>query len=193
MADVFDQVATQQTPIPQQSTAQGDVFDKVAADPSLAYKTNTAADTGETKNDIGKTVIVPKEGESFADTMNRAIAQGKKTTPQDIQDEMKTAPGKAATVLTAAPVIGAVGTAALAGAGELGTTAVNVGRAALEPIKDAIVEELPYLKSSPALYVEHVAKQAVQWVMENPGQALSLATKGGIIAATAKMLLSRGL
>ena len=73
-----------------------------------------AQDTsGQETNDIGKTIIVPKEGESFEDTMNRAIEQGKKTTQQDINDELKTAPGKLATVLAAAPLIGATGAAAI--------------------------------------------------------------------------------
>lgn len=72
---------------------------------------------GEQTNEIGKTVIVPKDGESFSDTMARAALHGKSVTQQDINDEMATAPGKAATVIGAAPVIGAAGAAALAGAG----------------------------------------------------------------------------
>jgi hypothetical protein len=75
--------------------------------------------TGEQINDIGKTVIVPKEGESYSDTMARAAAQGKKTTQQDINDEVATAPKKAAEVLAAAPVIGAAGAASLAAPGEI--------------------------------------------------------------------------
>lgn len=75
--------------------------------------------SGEITNDVGNTVIVPKDGESFADTMKRAAAHGKTVTQDQINKEMATAPGKAATVLAAAPVIGAGGAAALAAPGEL--------------------------------------------------------------------------
>ncbi len=78
-----------------------------------------APPTGEITNDVGNTVIVPKNGESFSDTMNRAAAYGKTVTPSQISAELKTAPAKAAAVIGAAPFIGAAGTAALAGAGEL--------------------------------------------------------------------------
>ncbi len=73
---------------------------------------------GEQTNDVGNTVIVPKEGESFADTMKRAAAQGKKTTPEQINKELATAPEKvaevgAATLLPLLPeAISALGTAA---------------------------------------------------------------------------------
>jgi hypothetical protein len=73
---------------------------------------------GQVRNDVGNTVIVPKEGESFADTMQRAAAYGRTVTPQQINAEMATAPKKVAQTLVAAPAIGAAGTAALAGAGE---------------------------------------------------------------------------
>ena len=76
---------------------------------------------GQVRNDVGNTVIVPKDDESFADTMRRAAAYGKTVTPQQINAEMRTAPGKAATVLAAAPAIGAAGAATLAGAGEAGS------------------------------------------------------------------------
>jgi hypothetical protein len=75
---------------------------------------------GQVRNDVGNTVIVPREGESFADTMQRAAAYGRTVTPQQINAEMATAPKKVAQTLVAAPAIGAAGTAALAGAGEAG-------------------------------------------------------------------------
>lgn len=92
---------------------------------------------GEQTNDIGKTVIVPKDGESFQDTMKRAAEHGKSVTPQDINDEMATAPGKAAAVLGAAPVMGAAGTAALAGVGSLALPggAQSIGQAGLRIAK----------------------------------------------------------
>jgi hypothetical protein len=73
---------------------------------------------GEITNDIGRKVIVPKDGESFEDTMKRVRQYGSTVTQADIDAEMATAPGKARTVLEAAPLIGAGGVAALAGAGE---------------------------------------------------------------------------
>ncbi|HEX3740041.1 MAG TPA: hypothetical protein VHV29_09980 [Terriglobales bacterium] len=70
------------------------------------------ASAGQVTNDVGNTVIVPKNGEPFADTMKRAANQGGKTTQPQIDAEMATAPRKATEVLGAAPVIGAVGAAA---------------------------------------------------------------------------------
>jgi hypothetical protein len=73
--------------------------------------------SGEQINDVGNRVIVPKPDESFSDTMQRAVASGKTVTQPQIDAEMKTAPAKVAQTLTAAPVIGAAGAAALTGAG----------------------------------------------------------------------------
>ena len=53
---------------------------------------------GEQINDVGNRVIVPQEGESFADTMKRAAAYGKTVTQEQINKEMATAPGKVGTV-----------------------------------------------------------------------------------------------
>ena len=75
--------------------------------------------SGQVTNDVGNTVIVPKPGESFDDTMKRAAAYGQTVTPQQISAETATIPGKAATVLAAAPAIGAGGAAALAAPGEI--------------------------------------------------------------------------
>jgi hypothetical protein len=71
---------------------------------------------GQIRNDVGNTVIVPKPGESFADTMQRAAAYGKTVTPAQINAEVKTAPEKAAETLAAAPALGFGGAAALGGA-----------------------------------------------------------------------------
>lgn len=117
-------------------------------------KANAPVDKGEQTNDIGKTVIVPKEDEEFSDTMNRAVAQGKKTTQQDIDDEMATAPKKAATVLAAAPAIGAGGAAALAGSGVVAKDAAGLG----------------------AEYVEHFGREGVAKIAEM-AQAHPEATK----------------
>ena len=64
-------------------------------------------------------MIVPKDGESFADTMKRAAAYGKTVTQDQINKEMATAPGKVATTLAAAPAIGFGGAASLAAPGEI--------------------------------------------------------------------------
>ena len=87
--------------------------------------TQQAPPSGEITNDVGNTVIVPKEGESFSDTMKRAAAYGKTVTPQQINAELATAPKKAATVIGAAPIIGAGGAAALAIPGEIADVAMK--------------------------------------------------------------------
>src|SRR6266705_1208960 len=88
-------------------------------DPALSSPDTFAAQTGQVTNDVGNTVIVPKDGESFTDTMKRAAAHGKTVTQDQINKELATAPKKAATVLAAAPAIGAGGAAALAVPGEV--------------------------------------------------------------------------
>ncbi len=72
---------------------------------------------GQVRNDVENTVIVPKGGESFEDTMKRAAAYGRTVTPEQISREVRTMPGKAAETLVAAPAIGAAGAAAITGAG----------------------------------------------------------------------------
>jgi hypothetical protein len=84
-----------------------------------------ATPSGQVTNDVGNTVIVPKDGETFADTMKRAAAQGQQTTPDQINKEVATMPGKAATVLAAAPAMGFGGAAALAAPGELAELAIK--------------------------------------------------------------------
>lgn len=168
--------------------------------PTAPPTNEDASTTGQMTDEAGKTVIVPKEGESFDETMSRAVEQGKKTTPQDIQDEMKGMPGKVAETMAAAPAIGFGGTAAIAGAGEVGNAVKAVGAGAigaasreLQPIVDAIKQEFTYLQSSPDLYLEHIGQQAIKWVTQNPGKALNAVGKvgtGAVIAAAVKWLLS---
>jgi hypothetical protein len=96
-------------------------YDALAA--QFGAVNQSAVGTGQTTNDTGSTVIIPKEEESFDDTMKRAAAFGqtaqakaqaaKESTPQNLGT-------KAAETLAAAPVAGAAGAAGLAGAGELG-------------------------------------------------------------------------
>src|SRR5579859_7541154 len=101
-----------QTPQPQATPASSSglsPLEQLAQAPDATQ----APPSGEITNDVGNTVIVPKPGESFADTMARARAYGATVTQDQISKEMATAPKKVATVLAAAPVIGAGGTAAL--------------------------------------------------------------------------------
>jgi glycerate kinase len=94
---------------------------------------------GTQTNDVGNTVIVPKPGESFDDTMQRAAQYGKTVTPSQINAELATAPKKAAEVLAAAPVIGAAGTAALAAPGEFAGAAekvLQISESALEHLAE---------------------------------------------------------
>jgi hypothetical protein len=72
---------------------------------------------GQVRNDVGNTVIVPKDDESFADTMKRAANYGKTVTQPQIDAEMKSAPAKVAETLVAAPTIGAATPASEAAGG----------------------------------------------------------------------------
>ena len=88
--------------------------------PPAGFELDQPTTEGEQVNDVGNKVIVPKEGESFADTMKRAADYGKTVTQPQIAAEIATAPKKVGTVLAAAPAIGIAGPTALAGAGEAG-------------------------------------------------------------------------
>jgi hypothetical protein len=93
---------------------------------------------GQVTNDVGEQIIVPKDGESYQDTIRRAIARGKTVQQSDIDKEMATAPRKVAAVLTAAPVVGAAGAAGIA-ASDMGLyqAAKGLGYAG-EAVKDAL-------------------------------------------------------
>jgi len=95
-----------------------------------------AAHSGQMTNDVGNTVIVPKPGESFSDTMARAAQQGRATTQDQINKEVATAPGKAATVLAAAPLAGAGGAAGLTGMGELVANSPEIGKAVIKHLME---------------------------------------------------------
>lgn len=80
--------------------------------------------TGQETNDVGNTVIVPKDGESFSDTVKRATDRTKAIGPaqqqQEIDKEVATMPGKTAETLAGAAGIGLAGPGALALVGEIG-------------------------------------------------------------------------
>jgi len=86
---------------------------------------------GELINDVGNKVIVPADGESFADTMKRAAAYGKTVTQDQINKELATVPRKAATVGLSALAGGAAMPAAEVGAAAVPWSGVA---AALAPL-----------------------------------------------------------
>jgi hypothetical protein len=108
------QAPASQTPQPLPDTLPADYdFDKSGT---------PTQQTGEITNDVGQKVIVPKDGESFQDTMRRAVQYHQSLTPEQqkaaINAETATIPKKAAQTIAAAPAIGFGGTAALAATGE---------------------------------------------------------------------------
>lgn len=133
MGDVFDQVAPaqkQQTPQVPNGQSQGDVFDQVAAQNTQNAVQNDPSKTRDIVNDVGNKVIVPKEGESFEDTMKRAIQYHNSLTDQQKQEalnkEMATIPAKTAQTLGAAATIGAVGPAVMALPGKVAEAVPSV-------------------------------------------------------------------
>lgn len=121
----------QSTPTPTDSARTGgmqQMFQEAAAQQAAtqAPQELSPRQSGEIVNDVGNKVIVPKDGESFADTMKRAAAHGKNVTQQEFDNEVATMPGKAVTVLAAAPVIGAAGTAGGAAVNEVATALPSV-------------------------------------------------------------------
>jgi hypothetical protein len=114
---------TQPTPSPQQSASTPQPKDDQWTVTGIS---DVPVKGGEQTNDVGNKVIVPAQGESFDDTMKRAVAYGKTVTQDQLNREEKTMPAKAATVLTAAPIIGTAGAA--------GGAAVNEVAAALPSV-----------------------------------------------------------
>ena len=111
--------ATSATPAPASaqpsvpSAAQSDPFAEFGGVKVPAQDTKPdPSQTGEIVNDVGNKVIVPKNGESFADTMKRAVQYHNSLTPEQrqaaIDKETATMPKKTAQTLGAAATIGAV-------------------------------------------------------------------------------------
>jgi len=118
----------------------GSLLDQVAAEDAAGkQQTNNPRQTGEITNDVGQKVIVPKGGESFSDTMKRAIQYHKSLTPAQQQAaldaETKTMPKKTAQTLGAAATIGAVGPALLAVPGEIAEAVPSVLTHTVEGVK----------------------------------------------------------
>lgn len=156
------------------SAAQPDASAPATFDPNASYQPATPDQSGEMTNDVGNTVTVPKDGESFADTMKRAAAKGKTTTQDQLNKEEATMPGKVATTLAAAPAIGFGGTAAMAGLGELGTLTSDM---ALKIIGKAPVE------SGATSWLEQEGSGLLRLAAKHP-EVLKLATHVGIPATS---------
>jgi|SRR5208282_1268486 len=112
----------------------GETLGPPSSAPASSDETTDPSKTGYLINDVGNKVIVPKDGESYADTMKRAAAHGRQVTPEQINKEISTMPGKAATVLAAAPLIGAAGAAALATPGDAAATLYRGGEGVLPSV-----------------------------------------------------------
>lgn len=166
------------------------------------------------------TQIVPKPGEEYTDTLRRAAEHGKTVTQAERNASLEGAGGKAVKIMLAAPLIGAGGAASLATTGEVGATAsgiVGVGvkaakgaaeavnEKAIQPLIAAVQEELPYLRSAKQveLYTEYAGNKAgvlakelvlhaIEWVKANPGEAIKLAGRSALLAATVKYLMFGG-
>jgi hypothetical protein len=116
-----------------------DAFDQLPDDTPTPSVTNDPRKTGEIVNDVGQKVIVPKDGESFTDTLKRAVAYHKSLTPEQqkaaLDAETKTIPKKTAQTLGAAATIGVVGPAMLAAPGELAEAVPSVLTHTVEGVK----------------------------------------------------------
>jgi hypothetical protein len=114
------------TPAPAFTPPQGVSFDFGKSQPVDPQNVS-----GEAKGDTGSTIIVPKDGESFQDTVKRATERVK-NNPDEIKKEIEaesTARNigtKTAETLGGAAAIGLGGTAALAAPGEVAEGAAGL-------------------------------------------------------------------
>jgi hypothetical protein len=126
-------------PLPQ---SQGNVFEQMQQQETQQKQAQQPTDprkSGEVLNDVGNTVIVPKDGESFSDTVKRAVARQKSSTPEQqqaaIDKEVATMPTKTAQTLGAAATIGASGPAILATPGEIAEAVPSVLTHTIDGVK----------------------------------------------------------
>lgn len=92
----------------------------------ILHPAPTSANTTRSDNP-NVPLVTPLEGESFEDTMKRAVNMGKKTTPEQIAESQKGQGAKAATVLATAPLLAPATLTAGAIAPEAASTAVGGG------------------------------------------------------------------
>lgn len=134
--------------------------------------------SGEATNDVGATVIVPKDGESYADTVQRAIARAKQN-PDAVQADIakeatpKNLATKSAETLGAAAGIGVMGPATLAAVGEAGAAASDY---ALK-----VIGSLP--KEGAVSWLEQHGSGLLGMAARHP-EVMKLAARLGIDAAT---------
>jgi hypothetical protein len=113
------------------------------ADMPSAVPPGLMPNSGSSIDRSGNPTIVPKQGEPFAQTMQRGAAFGRTVTPEMRAAELKNAPQKIAATLGTAATMGLAGPAALALPGEIGGATVAAGgalkAAAQSPIGHAIL------------------------------------------------------
>lgn len=124
------------------TSSGGSVLDQAlqaAAQDAQPQTVNDPRQSGEIINDVGQKVIVPKNGESFSDTLKRAVAYHNSLTPEQrkaaLDAETKTMPKKVAQTLGAAATIGTVGPALLAAPGEIAEAVPSVLTHTIEGVK----------------------------------------------------------
>jgi hypothetical protein len=122
--------------------------------------------SGRQKNYAGLDEIVPKEGESFSDTMRRAIEYGKTVTPDQLHQQAHADWKVAPAVAAAAPLIGAAGAGAIAGPSTLGSmlgaptaAAGTVGTGILDTAGHEIMRDVTTY--GPSLLKQYGAKAAL--------------------------------
>ena len=163
-----------QAPNPQASqtlpdTLPADYFDKQDNPPADPRQ------TGEITNDVGQKVIVPKDGESFSDTMKRAVAYHKSLTPEQQQAaldaETKTIPAKAVEAGIGGP-LAAVGSYAAGAMGLAGAGAVA------DAAKNYVLKQLA--EQSPELFGHEAVKETLKkYALEGVKKAASGAAWAG--------------
>lgn len=130
--------------------------------------------SGQVLNDVGATVVVPKDGESYADTVQRAITRAKQNPDAVSADIAKEATAsnlasKSAETLGAAAGIGVAGPAILAAPGE-GVAAIKAIPGATEAI------------------LQHLEENAAEYAAKYP-HLLALAGKLGIPTTVGGLIL----
>lgn len=128
------------SPQPQQQPNGSVDYDALAKQAGAIDIPQDQDDSGVSRDRDGSFVITPREGESFADTIKRAAQAGKNVTQEQIQSQTKRGLKEAPAVLAAAPVVGAAGSAALAGAGETLAELPGLGKAVLSHLESRAAE-----------------------------------------------------
>lgn len=136
-------------------------------------------------------VIVPKEGESFADTMKRSAAAGSTVTPEQlaVSEREATDPKNIGTVLGSAAAIGVGGPAVLAGSGRVAQALVGPGA------KQLVQKGAGFLlheaeEQAPSLARQGLTK-AAEWAAAHP-QIVAKGAEAAGLAALYKLYKAYG-